>query len=43
VSGFLIGANVISDLIKVTPAHKVAAWVDAADEQLFHLSVVTLG
>jgi toxin FitB len=43
VSGFLIDTNVISELIKATPAPKVAAWVDAADEQLFHLSVLTLG
>jgi toxin FitB len=43
VSGFLIDTNVISELIKVTPAPKVAAWVDATDEQLFHLSVLTLG
>jgi predicted nucleic acid-binding protein len=43
VSGFLIDTNVISELIKTTPAPKVAAWVDATDEQLFHLSVLTLG
>jgi predicted nucleic acid-binding protein len=43
VSGFLIDTNVISELIKATPAPKVAAWVDATDEQLFHLSVLTLG
>ncbi|MFL6306025.1 MAG: hypothetical protein ACJ72H_21040 [Candidatus Sulfotelmatobacter sp.] len=42
-SGFLIDTNVISELIKATPATKVAAWVDATDEQLFHLSVLTLG
>ena len=42
-SGFLIDTNVISVLIKATPAPKVAAWVDATDEQLFHLSVLTLG
>jgi predicted nucleic acid-binding protein len=34
VSGFLIDTNVISELIKATPAPKVAAWVDATDEQL---------
>jgi predicted nucleic acid-binding protein len=43
VSGFLIDTNVISELIKATPAPKVAAWVDATDEQLLHLSVLTLG
>jgi toxin FitB len=43
VSGFLIDTNVISELIKATPAPKVAAWVDATDEQLFHLSVLTFG
>jgi predicted nucleic acid-binding protein len=43
VSGFLVDTNVISELIKPTPAPKVAEWVDATDEQLFHLSVLTLG
>ncbi|HEY2471682.1 MAG TPA: hypothetical protein VGI45_28105 [Terracidiphilus sp.] len=41
-SGFLIDTNAISELIKTTPASKVAAWIDATDEQLFHLSVITL-
>jgi predicted nucleic acid-binding protein len=43
VSGFLIDTNVISELIKATPAPEVAAWVDTTDEQLFYLSVLTLG
>jgi predicted nucleic acid-binding protein len=43
VSCFLIDTNVISELIKATPAPKVAARVDATDEQLFHLSALTLG
>jgi hypothetical protein len=43
VSGFLIDTNAISELIKTTPASKVAAWIDATDEPLFHLSVITLG
>lgn len=42
-SGFLIDTNVISELIKPTPAPNVTAWVDASDEQLFYLSVLTLG
>lgn len=42
-SGFLIDTNVVSELIKATPAPEVAAWVDTTDEQLFYLSVLTLG
>ncbi len=42
-SGFLLDTNVISELIKPAPDSKVTAWIDATDEQLFHLSVLTLG
>lgn len=42
-SGFLIDTNVISELVKRAPAPKVTAWIDATDEQLFYLSVLTLG
>lgn len=42
-SGFLIDTNVISELIKPKPSPKVVGWIDANDEQLFHLSVLTLG
>jgi toxin FitB len=43
VNGFLIDTNVISELIKPRPSSKVVEWIDAHDEQLFHLSVLTLG
>ena len=42
-SGFLIDTNVVSELIKQTPEPRVTAWIDATDEQLFYLSVLTLG
>ena len=42
-NGFLIDTNVISELIKPRPSSKVVNWIDAQEEQLFHLSVLTLG
>jgi predicted nucleic acid-binding protein len=43
VNGFLIDTNVVSELIKPRPSCRVADWIDAQEEQLFHLSVLTLG
>jgi toxin FitB len=43
VSGFLLDTNVISELIKPRPEPKVAAWIEATEESLFWLSVLTLG
>jgi toxin FitB len=43
VNGFLIDTNVVSELIKPRPSSRVADWIDAQEEQLFHLSVLTLG
>jgi toxin FitB len=43
VSGFLLDTNVVSELIKPKPEPKVTAWVEAAEENLFRLSVLTLG
>jgi predicted nucleic acid-binding protein len=43
VSAFLLDTNVISELIKPKPEPKVAAWIDATDENLLFLSVLTLG
>jgi toxin FitB len=43
VSGFLLDTNVVSELIKPKPDPKVTAWVEAAEENLFRLSVLTLG
>ncbi len=42
-SGFLLDTNVISELVKPRPEARVAEWIDAAAEDLLHLSVLTLG
>jgi toxin FitB len=43
VSGFLLDTNVISELVKPKAAPKVTTWIDATDEELLFLSVLTLG
>jgi predicted nucleic acid-binding protein len=43
VSAFLLDTNVISELLKVKPEPKVTTWIDATDEELMFLSVLTLG
>jgi predicted nucleic acid-binding protein len=43
VSGFLLDTNVISELVRSRPEPKVTAWVTSTDENLLHLSVLTLG
>jgi len=43
VSGFLLDTNVISELVRPKPDPKVTAWIDATDESLLYLSVLTLG
>jgi predicted nucleic acid-binding protein len=43
VNGFLIDTNVVSELMKPRPSSRVVDWIDAHEEQLFHLSVLTLG
>ena len=42
-SGFLLDTNVISELVKPRPEPGVVAWIEATDERLLHLSVLTLG
>jgi len=42
-SGFLLDTNVISELIKPKPAPKVVNWIEATDEELIFLSVLTIG
>ncbi len=42
-SGFLLDTNVISELVKPKPNPNVTHWVDATDEDLLYLSVLTLG
>jgi toxin FitB len=43
VSAFLLDTNVISELLKPKPEPKVTTWIDANDEELLFLSVLTLG
>jgi predicted nucleic acid-binding protein len=43
VSGFLLDTNIISELIRPKPDPNVTKWVDATDEELLFLSVLTLG
>jgi len=42
-SGFLLDTNVISELVRPQPARRVMEWMEAADEDLLYLSVLTLG
>lgn len=42
-SGFLLDTNVVSELVKPRPEPKVTSWLQEMDENLLHLSVLTLG
>ena len=42
-SGFLLDTNVISELVRPRPEPKVKTWIDATNENLLYLSVLTLG
>ena len=42
-SGFLLDTNVLSELTRITPDSRVAAWLDAVAEEELHVSVLTLG
>src|ERR1700730_3503100 len=42
-SGFLLDTNCISELVRVRPEPRVMEWMNAADEGLLYLSVLTLG
>ena len=42
-SGFLLDTNCISELVRPTPAPRVMEWMEAADEALLYLSVLTIG
>lgn len=42
-SGFLLDTNVISELVKPRPERVVTKWIDATDENLLCLSVLTFG
>jgi predicted nucleic acid-binding protein len=43
VSGFLLDANVVSELIRPKPDGHVVRWVEEIDESILFLSVLTLG
>jgi toxin FitB len=43
VSGFLLDTNCVSELVRVKPDPRVLEWMEAAEETLLHLSVLTLG
>lgn len=42
-SGFLLDTNCISELVRSRPEPQVLEWLEAADESLLYLSVLTLG
>ena len=42
-SGFLLDTNCVSELVRVKPEPRVLEWMEAAEESLLHLSVLTLG
>jgi predicted nucleic acid-binding protein len=42
-SGFLIATNCISELVCPKPEPRVIEWMEAADEAMLYLSVLTLG
>jgi predicted nucleic acid-binding protein len=42
-SGFLLDTNCISELVRPKPEPRVMEWMDATDERLLYLSVLTLG
>jgi len=42
-SGFLLDTNCISELVRPTPEPRVLEWIEAADETLLYLSVLTMG
>jgi predicted nucleic acid-binding protein len=43
VTGFLLDANVVYELVKPKPDEKVRRWIEEADESILFLSVLTLG
>lgn len=42
-SGYLLDTNCISELVRIQPEPGVVAWMEATDETLLYLSVLTLG
>jgi predicted nucleic acid-binding protein len=42
-TGFLLDTNCISEIVRLNPDPRVTAWIEAAEESLLYLSVLTLG
>ena len=42
-SGFLLDTNCVSELVRVKPEPRVIEWLEATDEEMLYLSVLTLG
>src|ERR1700733_2916797 len=42
-SGFLLDTNCISELVRPQPEPRVMEWLEAADEGMLYLSVLTVG
>ena len=42
-TGFLLDTNCISEVVRLKPEPRVMAWIEAAEEGLLYLSVLTLG
>jgi toxin FitB len=42
-SGFLLDTNCISELVRPKPEPRVLEWMEAADETMLYLSVLTMG
>ena len=42
-TGFLLDTNVVSEIVKPQPSSVVLEWLEATEESLLHLSVLTMG
>jgi predicted nucleic acid-binding protein len=42
-TGFLLDTNCISEVVRLKPDPRVTAWIEASEESLLYLSVLTLG
>jgi predicted nucleic acid-binding protein len=42
-TGYLLDTNCISELVRLSPDRRVTEWLEATDERLLHISVLTLG
>jgi len=42
-SGYLLDTNCLSEMVRVKPEPRLVAWMESTDEEMLHLSVLTLG